>query len=597
PKRTTTIPARYRDEGNVSLSRPSESKAINSSKKDEWVRDMKEKMSSLKKNHTWELVDQPPGQKLVSCKWLYKINEGIEGVQKPRYKARLVAQGFTQRAWIDYNETAFLHGNLEETIYMRQPPGFEKGTGNKVCLLMKYLYGLKQPHGFIESTYDIESEIKVVKSYYTSQIPKLQDQIMHGFDESADYESMPEDDLRPFSGFDVADSDDTQGNDVSHSDHNFPDHNAFAERLSLPDHLDHICEEVTSLHLKLRTMESSIILQVSDGIKSTLPALVTTALQEQLPGLLSSNRFSRLETKLSKTLKSDMGKSVTTLVKSGMKEVKDDLKSQAKSLRKVCLDVQSMQTQLNDVQSLFESVVIVDDTAEGEKNKKAKDPNPAATQGEPQSAEPLLFETTSSRFSPTPPIELTPLRDSSKGKAVDIIEEPGNELVKYQEGGGSDQKMPKFRSFITLEGPLSQEEYNSQIRRAKRLGLPPPPEHTNFGLTAEEKKRKRPELIKEVFITKNVRVDRMGRNLIPPSRIMPIQGLVINEPELGILFMNRNTDIGFQRERVKKDQLSAKHQLAKEYAEVLRRVRGGNTLTILSPFEEEQAELKDCSLK
>ncbi|GJS26881.1 retrotransposon protein, putative, ty1-copia subclass [Tanacetum coccineum] len=199
-KRTTIIPARYRDEGNVSLSRPSGSKvddmaayavaiaeeedthepitfqdAINSSEKDEWVRAMKEEMSSLKKNHTWELVDQPPGQKLVSCKWLYKIKEGIEGVQKPRYKARLVARGFTQRAGIDYNEvfspvvrhtsirvilsltacedyeleqldvkTAFLHGNLEETIYMRQPPSFEKGTGNKVCLLKKSLYGLKQ---------------------------------------------------------------------------------------------------------------------------------------------------------------------------------------------------------------------------------------------------------------------------------------------------------------------------------------------------------------------------------------------------------------------------------------------------------------------
>ncbi|GKF85948.1 retrotransposon protein, putative, ty1-copia subclass [Tanacetum coccineum] len=65
---------------------------------------MEEEMSSLKKNHTWELVDQPPGQKL----------------------------------------TAFLHGNLEETIYMRQPSGFEEGTGNKVCLLKKSLYGLKQ---------------------------------------------------------------------------------------------------------------------------------------------------------------------------------------------------------------------------------------------------------------------------------------------------------------------------------------------------------------------------------------------------------------------------------------------------------------------
>ncbi|GJS81557.1 retrovirus-related pol polyprotein from transposon TNT 1-94 [Tanacetum coccineum] len=105
-KRTTNIPARYKDKGNVLFSRPSRSRAeddmaayafsiieeedthepitfdeaINSSEKDEWVRAMEEEISSLNKNHTWELVDQPPGQKLVSCKWLYKIKEGIEGV-------------------------------------------------------------------------------------------------------------------------------------------------------------------------------------------------------------------------------------------------------------------------------------------------------------------------------------------------------------------------------------------------------------------------------------------------------------------------------------------------------------------------------------
>ncbi|GJT52209.1 retrotransposon protein, putative, ty1-copia subclass [Tanacetum coccineum] len=160
-KRTTTIPARYRDEGNVSLSRPSGSKvddmaayafaiaeeedthepikfqeAINSSEKDEWVRAMKEEMSSLKKKHTWELVDQPPGQKLVSCKWLYKIKEGIEGVQKPRVILSLTACEDYELEQLDV-KTAFLHGNLKETIYMRQPPGFEEGTGNKVCLLKK----------------------------------------------------------------------------------------------------------------------------------------------------------------------------------------------------------------------------------------------------------------------------------------------------------------------------------------------------------------------------------------------------------------------------------------------------------------------------
>nr|GEW93023.1 retrovirus-related Pol polyprotein from transposon TNT 1-94 [Tanacetum cinerariifolium] len=106
-----------------------------------WKAAMKEEMDSLRKNKTWEFVDHSGGQKLVSCKWLFKIKEGIEGVQKPRYKARLVAHGFTQRACIYYNETAFLHGNLEEVIYMRQPPGYEQGNkaeiGSTKSLLKK----------------------------------------------------------------------------------------------------------------------------------------------------------------------------------------------------------------------------------------------------------------------------------------------------------------------------------------------------------------------------------------------------------------------------------------------------------------------------
>nr|GEV27520.1 hypothetical protein [Tanacetum cinerariifolium] len=124
-----------------------------------WKAAIKEEMDSLRKNKTWELVDHPARQKLVSCKWMFKIKEGIEGVQKPRYKARLVVRGFTQRAGIDYNEvfspvvrhtsiwvilaltackyyeleqldvnTEFLHGNLEKLIYMRQPPGYNKVT-------------------------------------------------------------------------------------------------------------------------------------------------------------------------------------------------------------------------------------------------------------------------------------------------------------------------------------------------------------------------------------------------------------------------------------------------------------------------------------
>ncbi|GJR60183.1 retrotransposon protein, putative, ty1-copia subclass [Tanacetum coccineum] len=93
-----------------------------------WKVAMKEEMDSLRKNKTWELVDSPAGQKLVSCKWLFKIKEGIE----VRHTSIRVILALT--ACKDYEleqldvKTAFLHGNLEEVIYMKQPPDMNKVT-------------------------------------------------------------------------------------------------------------------------------------------------------------------------------------------------------------------------------------------------------------------------------------------------------------------------------------------------------------------------------------------------------------------------------------------------------------------------------------
>ncbi|GKD41754.1 hypothetical protein Tco_1261961 [Tanacetum coccineum] len=91
-------------------------------------------------------------------------------------------------------------------------------------------------------------EVDEEQSKEIPTVEQLLDEIMHDSDESADvqedsdYELMPEDDLRSVLGFENTDSDNTQRNDVSHSDHIFQDDNASAERLSLLDHLDHICE-------------------------------------------------------------------------------------------------------------------------------------------------------------------------------------------------------------------------------------------------------------------------------------------------------------------------------------------------------------------
>ncbi|KAD5962030.1 hypothetical protein E3N88_13503 [Mikania micrantha] len=149
--------------------------AISCQEREKWLNAMKDEMDSLWKNGTWVLVDPSAGKKLVKCKWLYKIKEAVENGQ-PRYKARLVAKAFAQQAGVDYTEifspvvkhtsirlilsivaaqdleleqldvkTAFLHGYLDEQIYMEQPKGFESpGNLNKVCLLKRSLYGIKQ---------------------------------------------------------------------------------------------------------------------------------------------------------------------------------------------------------------------------------------------------------------------------------------------------------------------------------------------------------------------------------------------------------------------------------------------------------------------
>ena len=78
--------------------------AVSSKDSKKWLEAMKEEMKSLRQNSTWTLVPKPTDQKLIDCKWLYKLKEGLTISDPPRYKARLVAKGYTQRAGIDFTE-------------------------------------------------------------------------------------------------------------------------------------------------------------------------------------------------------------------------------------------------------------------------------------------------------------------------------------------------------------------------------------------------------------------------------------------------------------------------------------------------------------
>nr|GEZ17803.1 retrovirus-related Pol polyprotein from transposon TNT 1-94 [Tanacetum cinerariifolium] len=78
--------------------------AISSPECDKWVMAMEEDVESLHKNETWELVKLPNEKRVISCKWLFKVKDGIPGVESKRYKARYVVRGFDQREGIDFNE-------------------------------------------------------------------------------------------------------------------------------------------------------------------------------------------------------------------------------------------------------------------------------------------------------------------------------------------------------------------------------------------------------------------------------------------------------------------------------------------------------------
>ncbi|KAL6334824.1 hypothetical protein AAG906_021792 [Vitis piasezkii] len=140
----------------------------------EWIEDMKDEMKSMKGNGVWDLVGLLEGVKMIGCKRIFKIKRDSKD-NIVRYKTRLVVKGFTQKEGIDYKETfspvssndsfriimtlvahcdlelhqmdvktAFLNGNIDETIYMLQPENFESNDSKQLentidqCIYLKF---------------------------------------------------------------------------------------------------------------------------------------------------------------------------------------------------------------------------------------------------------------------------------------------------------------------------------------------------------------------------------------------------------------------------------------------------------------------------
>lgn len=140
-----------------------------------WNGAMSEEIGTCHETQTWSLVPRPKDDHVIGCRWVHKVKLHADGTVE-KLRSRLVAKGNEQEEGVDFLETyspvvrtatvrmvlntatvnhwdikqldvknAFLHGDLAETVYMRQPPGFEDTVHPEyVCLLHKAIYGLKQ---------------------------------------------------------------------------------------------------------------------------------------------------------------------------------------------------------------------------------------------------------------------------------------------------------------------------------------------------------------------------------------------------------------------------------------------------------------------
>nr|GEV62965.1 hypothetical protein [Tanacetum cinerariifolium] len=405
-------------------------------------------------------------------------------------------------------------------------------------------------------------KIKIIKSYQATTIFGSQFIRQSSlFDKDKDVEeadaseslsglrSMPDDNLAfifCFESQDFADHVSEEDTKTLHASTNKP---------TLSDPFGYLHAELGIINTKIVQLESNISKKVAENIKSSLPVMVADTLKEQLLGLLSD----ALKDTIPQLIKDSIKSFVLELISEEGEVREKNRESPAKekdaqhpnqtnggqdSGTTIIAIIQGEQPLVqvipNAGQAPFvnkENTLVLHTSEEksseedtSEKKKTDDEPPtkklkflilpsliPSPTPSKSIMTEPPkvteaskitldqytkhLSKTISSIFSSTPPREPTPPRDSTKGKEVVIIEE-------------------------------------QVIDQEKKLGLLPRLALTTFGMTAKEKKRKRTEILKEVFVTENITVDRMQRNLIrPPENQIKVDSEIADEMFRNLIYV------------------------------------------------------------
>ncbi|GJY35036.1 hypothetical protein Tco_0420414 [Tanacetum coccineum] len=378
-----------------------------------------------------------------------------------------------------------------------------------------------------ESQYDTESEIKIIKRF---QPRKLDDdaQIMFlgvepshfeydqtkstmhgGSDSDSGLHSMPDDDLVSLTDFetpDSADNDSQGGTDKT-----------FHASTDMPP-FGHLHEELRTLNTKVDQLESNMSKKVTDDIQSFVPSIVIDTLKETLPGLL----LEALKDTLPQMIKDAIQQSIQESIKEKLTvfdaQVKQTLQSQLPSILKpinkqfnafntleshkfVTLQHELskvIKTKLADLRIMYKDMVLLLEAAKVFKKANAKGEKGATISSRiikcrtspPVNEENALVlhalveksseentsekNTTSSIFLPTPLRELTPPRDptpprdESKGKGI-VTKELLNEIMPCMEVSGSAPNIQSLKSFVILEGQLTNKDVLAQVKEMKRL--------------------------------------------------------------------------------------------------------------------------------